>query len=105
MPFLLPMRLVVGRRKRKVGITERVLMKMVAIVSRIRKNGTYSDVGTNDAFLTHSYKTVKGLIRYGINAQWANANVAGGSVRIQTWCNTLSMFRGDTPKTYFVEKH
>lgn len=105
MPFLLPMRLVVGRRKRKVGITERVLVNMVAIVSRIRKDGTYSNVGMNDAFLTHSYKTVKGLIRYGINAQWANENINGGLVRIQIWCSTLSMFRNDTPKTYFIKKH
>ena len=78
---------------------------MVAIVCRIRKDGTESDIGMNDAFLTHGYKTVKGLIRYGINAQWANANVYGGSVRIQTWCSTSSMYRSDTPTTYFIKKY
>lgn len=77
---------------------------MIAIVSRLRKDGTYSDIGTNDAFLTSSYKTMKGLIRYGINAQWANANVYGGSVRIQIWCNKLSMYRDEAPKTYFIKK-
>jgi hypothetical protein len=104
LPFLLLIRCI-GRRKCKSDITERVLMKMVAIVSRIRKDGTYSEVGVNDRFLTHSYKTVKGLIRYGINAQWANENINGGLVRIQIWCSTLSMFRNDTPKTYFIEKY
>ena len=40
------------------------------IVTRKNKDGSFDNVGTNNRYLTSKYKTLSGLIRYGIPEQW-----------------------------------
>ena len=40
------------------------------IVTRKNKDGSFDNVGMNNRYLTSEYKTLSGLIRYGISEQW-----------------------------------
>lgn len=40
------------------------------IVTRKNKDGSFDNVGMNNRYLTSKYKTLSGLIRYGISEQW-----------------------------------
>lgn len=40
------------------------------IVTRKNKDGTFDQVGMNNRILTRNYKTLKGLLKYGISDQW-----------------------------------
>ena len=40
------------------------------IVTRKNKDGSFDNVGMNNRYLTSGYKTLSGLIRYGISEQW-----------------------------------
>lgn len=40
------------------------------IVTRKNKEGSFDNVGMNNRYLTSKYKTLSGLIRYGISEQW-----------------------------------
>lgn len=40
------------------------------IVTRKNKDGSFDNVGMNNRYLTSEYKTLSGLIRYGICEQW-----------------------------------
>ena len=40
------------------------------IVTRKNKDGSFDNVGMNNRYLTSEYKTLSGLIRYGISKQW-----------------------------------
>lgn len=40
------------------------------IVTRKNKDSSFDNVGMNNRYLTSEYKTLSGLIRYGISEQW-----------------------------------
>ena len=40
------------------------------IVTRKNKDGSFDNVGMNNRYLTSEYRTLSGLIRYGISEQW-----------------------------------
>lgn len=40
------------------------------IVTRKNSDNSFDDVGMNNRYLTSSYKTLAGLIRYGVSGQW-----------------------------------
>lgn len=40
------------------------------IVTRKNKDCSFDNVGMNNCFLTSRYKTLNGLIRYGISENW-----------------------------------
>ena len=46
------------------------MYKIKFIVTRKNKDGTFDQVGMNNRFLTSNYKTLKGLLKYGISDQW-----------------------------------
>ena len=48
------------------------------IVTRKNSDDSFDNVGTNNRYLTSSYKTLAGLIRYGVSEQW---KIAGFSVQ------------------------
>ena len=43
------------------------------IVTRKNSDGSFDDVGMNNRYLTSHYKTLNGLLRYGISEQWKTA--------------------------------
>lgn len=48
---------------------------MKAIVTRMNEDGTFDKVGMNNRYVTSHYKTVSGLIRYGVPKSWKKAGV------------------------------
>lgn len=50
---------------------------MKAIVTRANPDGSFDEVGMNNRFVTNTYKTKHGLLRYGIPA------IFKGKVRIE----------------------
>jgi hypothetical protein len=40
------------------------------IVTRKNSDDSFDNVGMNNRYLTSSYKTLAGLIRYGVSEQW-----------------------------------
>ena len=40
------------------------------IVTRKNSNGSFDNVGMNNRYLTSEYKTLSGLVRYGVPDQW-----------------------------------
>lgn len=43
------------------------------IVTRKNSDGSFDDVGMNNRYLTSNYKTLAGLIRYGVSEQCKTA--------------------------------
>jgi len=53
---------------------------MKIICTRPNKDGTYDEVGTRNRFLTTSYTTTNGFLRYGIPSDYH-----GRRIRLQVW--------------------
>ena len=62
-------------------------------------NGKYAECGTNDQILRSNYKTVKGLIRYGIPEKWLD-----DGVRIQVWRDD-NIYRDPDSVYYYESKY
>lgn len=43
---------------------------MKVIVTRKNKDGSFDNVGMNNRFFCDHYKTLNGLIKYGVSEQW-----------------------------------
>jgi hypothetical protein len=69
---------------------------MKAIVTRQNADGTYDSVGMNNAYLTSQYRTIKGLLRYGIAKHFK------GLIRIELYFGNLYQEKPD--KTIFVTR-
>lgn len=45
------------------------------IVTRKNSDDSFDNVGMNNRYLTSKYKTLTGLLRYGVSEQWKTAGV------------------------------
>lgn len=69
---------------------------MRAIVTRPREDGTYDEVGMLNRRLTGSYKTRRGLLKYGIPVGWV------GRLRVEIYHD--SIHRPEPYQTLYIER-
>ena len=70
---------------------------MRAIVARQREDGTFSNVGMNDAYLTSNYKTKGNLIKFNI----PNHFKTGRLVRFEIY--TGSIYKDKPDETIYIQ--
>ena len=68
---------------------------MKAIITKKNQNGSYDECGMNNRFLTSTYKTVKGLIKYGISKNWRSQGV-----RIEVF--NYNLYQENPDKTIYI---